>query len=605
MTLDIETEFQKILLRYGYSRMEEDFRREMYREIRTILHDVCGGNHKVAIKCAGIHTSRLMEDFIDVLKIDCIIDNNPERIEEEIQRFHIPIFRSYKGRNINTVIISSFEFRRECKQELGNDPGIEIVDIYDKLMQKGYYLSKEYYKYIGEPYKAIIKCQYQYKQCRDTKEKERFLDQLIGHYLDIRDIYSAQKYVKEYIKYSYKKKKEKEKLLEELEQLLVTIKRKCNDRNQKDILWFWQDALPFEYVKEMQYLSKEANKGIFFEQAYTPSWVTRSVYARILDQKEEYDIYNNKNNWPKEHKTIEFMKSKGYDCRKIMCIGKQHIPLDRYDIQYSKNMLQQATATEIWWEALRELLLSEKPVFFLLHTGMETHVPIVSPALDEYTCIVESDIPTRYTPEGEKLHRERLKKNVNYIDQEWKFFIDILGDNSIKIFMSDHGDVLRKETRQYTKDALHVAMIVTGRGVPCRQYCRLFCLTDFLKLLVYLLEQNERNEAQLFSDEIWLNGVDFYNKRVIEKYNEIECLELGISYNGILTLMDRYVKLGTGEEIYHIFPDECTNCIKDKRYQKRIKILRKHAGECFIDINKNPKFKYSHLLYEALGKMHI
>ena len=69
--------------------------------------------------------------------------------------------------------------------------------------------------------------------------------------------------------------------------------------------------------------------------------------------------------------------------------------------------------------------------------------------------------------------------------------------------------------------------------------------------------------------------------------------------------MDRYVKLGTGEEVYHIFPDECTNCIKDKRYQKRIKILRKHAGECLIDINKNPKFKYSHLLYEALGKKHI
>ena len=66
MMLDIETEFQKILLRYGYSRMEEDFRREMYREIRTILHDVCEGNHKIAIKCAGIHTSRLMEDFIDV-----------------------------------------------------------------------------------------------------------------------------------------------------------------------------------------------------------------------------------------------------------------------------------------------------------------------------------------------------------------------------------------------------------------------------------------------------------------------------------------------------------------------------------------------------------
>lgn len=602
---DIEQELRGILEKYGYTGLKEDCRRNVYREIRNILCEVCRPGARVAVKCAGYHTLRLLEDFGDVLRVDCLLDRNPSQAGERIKALHIPIYTSPDEAGVDKVIISSFEWRNECMRELQGLDGVEAIDLYECLEKAGYSLEKAYYDYQENTYQTVIECQAEYRKCCSRQGEEQLLEQLIGCYLDIRDICSARKCLDLYIDQGFRKSSEMSRLREELEDLLLEIRTECGKRKQKDILWFWQDALAYEYVEEMERLCKTAEKGVFFQEAYTPSPVTRSVYARILDQQEEYDVYHDMDSWPKAHKTVEFLKEKGYHCKKIAGIEQRSIPLDTLDLHHVNLMIQPCAATELWWEALRELLLSSEPVFFLLHGGRETHPPLVSPALEEYSLFELLDFPGLLTQEGERRHRERVKANVKYLDEEWDFFLHLLHEECIKIVMSDHGDIQGKRTKPCGKDLLHTMLAAVGGGVPAKRYSELFCITDFIKLLMYLLEPTQEHEAAMFSDKIWLNAVDYYNKDWVNDWIQAGFPEMGISYCGTLTREDRYVKFGTGEEAYHIFPDEQTNRIADPACQERIDALRAYAGDRFINISRHPKFRYSHLLYEAMGKKHI
>lgn len=601
--IDIEQSFQEILTKYGYTGMKEDFRRNVYREIRNILHDVCEAGEKVAIKCAGDHTAVLLNDFFDVIEVDYILDKNPDNANEKVKSFQIPIISTHVGHEIDKVIISSFELRQECVEEFRKEGDIEVIDIYEKLEERGLHLTKAYYRYLDDPYRAVVECQHQYRT--SVEDKPALLKQLIGCYLDIRDICSALNFIDEYIENQYPEWKAVQALKEDLNCLVDDIKAACRNRPQKDILWFWQDALPYEYGKSMERLCEAAKKGMVFEEAYSPSWTTRSVYARILDQKEEFEIYTDIENRPKSHIAIEYLKKAGYDCYKITCMGLEDIPLDTFNLYSAYDLMQYCTTPELWWEGLRKILSSEKPVFLLLHTGVETHPPMVSPALKEYKKRLLEDYGTVYAGHRIQDSQELYQKNSSYVDQELSFLLELLGKDKIKIFMSDHGNITKKRVQAYSKDALHIVFTVLGSGIPARSYCKLFSVTQFLQLLIFLLEPSEEHEKAMFSEEIWLNAVDLYSLEVIKKYIEYGMIETGIAYCGILTLADRYVRLGTGEEFYHIFPDEQTNHIAEPNYQERIQILREHAGDRFIDIRKNSKFRYSHLVYEALGKKYI
>lgn len=94
--------------------------------------------------------------------------------------------------------------------------------------------------------------------------------------------------------------------------------------------------------------------------------------------------------------------------------------------------------------------------------------------------------------------------------------------------------------------------------------------------------------------------MDAYDNNLIQKSINKDVEEWEIAYRGLQSIDDRYILMATGKEIYNRLPDEKTNYIDDERFKERINYLRKKTGNNFIDITKEPQFKYSHLLYDSL-----
>ena len=116
------------------------------------------------------------------------------------------------------------------------------------------------------------------------------------------------------------------------------------------------------------------------------------------------------------------------------------------------------------------------------------------------------------------------------------------------------------------------------------------------------------NEKHFCREEIRINGVDFYNKDAILKYQSMGWKKYGLAYDGFITPIDRYILLATGEEMYSRREADYENVIDDPQYENRVNYFRNRLAneECgFIKINSNPKFKNSKLMYDELKQERV
>ena len=67
----------------------------------------------------------------------------------------------------------------------------------------------------------------------------------------------------------------------------------------------------------------------------------------------------------------------------------------------------------------------------------------------------------------------------------------------------------------------------------------------------------------------------------------------------------KYGNMGHYAEFYYLLPNEDDNEIANTKYQDRIQYLKQKTLQKYIDIYTHPKFKDSHLIYEAQGKQFI
>lgn len=81
-----------------------------------------------------------------------------------------------------------------------------------------------------------------------------------------------------------------------------------------------------------------------------------------------------------------------------------------------------------------------------------------------------------------------------------------------------------------------------------------------------------------------------------------------MAYDGFITPTDRYILLATGEEMYSRREADYENVIDDPQYENRVNYFRNRLAneECgFIQINSNPKFKNSKLMYDELKQERV
>lgn len=609
--MNIEFELQQILESFHMSGSRIDKRREMYGILKHTMQSLAESKKTIALYGAGWHTLNILYDFGDIISVSYIIEADESRISSRVRAYQIPIIEKYNEEyNIEAVIISHYELNDEYRRVLEASHCPEIIDLYEILKAYDLMPDTEYYNWYGTPYKWLIEIRTLYENLNEKEEKGNCLRLLIKEYLGVRDFYSAYQWIDRYIEEGYSGGQDLRALAEALRQLERRILACFDKREKRDIFWFWQDGTQHYLLDRMPFVSSLRDTGIFFEESYTPSAQTRSVYANTLDQTEELEMHKDRARFRSNHKLPALMREKGYRCFKVGRIDERLHNLEDVDYMDAPRLIvSNSSLTELYWNALRIALLSDDPVFLLLHSGIESHHPYVAPTLREYDqhgsgCSTKREI---VSPEGHEKHIEVLNTTLRYVDDEYRWLQSLMGRNTIRIFMSDHGEVTRENSYLFTRDTSHTVLAISGDVKPM-VVRRLFSLLRFSELILYLVNPQGDLEDELCQDELRIGGVDYYNIKWIRQLVEVGYERYGLAYDGYTTKTERYVLLGTGEELYSVREQDFENRIDNPECQERVEYWRKRhkeEGYRFLNIKEYPKFARSKELYDSLGKTRI
>lgn len=590
--MDIEKELKKIIQKYN---MEININNILKNEIGMYLYSRIEEGEKIGIMCAGQHTKHLLQDFSNLLNPYCILDSDPKKIGTIIERMVVSNIEKYK--EVDKIVISTTDYRDEVK-ELLEDLGFpkeKMIDIYDYLNQNGLLSPFTYYSMQDNVYVPFIFLNNRYKVSGD---ESKYLYMLIKCYLNIRDIKTALECMEEYIRRNFEEKERIKNIYNEISSFIIEIKKILGKRNKRDIVWFWQDALRFDWVEFMPFYQEQRKKGLFFTNTYNSSVWTRCVYELIFNKRYEIDDDAWKDSGNRSYDWIERLEQRGYKCVRVSNERDNEIDLIT-DFDFRKNKISsfsQATS-QLYWTLINYILNSQSPVFILAHSVIEAHVPVCSPDLERYDYRW-----ARFDMMFQENVKEKMMQNAQrtckYLDGITKYTCELFGDAAVKIFMSDHGMVSTLKSRRWNKDANHFNFIVSGGKIEPQKCNGLFSLYQFDKVIEYILDPNDANLNNIFQSEIILQAVDVYNKNTIESSIKMGFEEYCVSFRGMQSENDRYILLKTGKEIYNVFPDDYTNYINKTEYLDRINEYRKKVGTAFA--GDDEKFKYTYILYDHL-----
>ncbi|MBD5532341.1 MAG: hypothetical protein HDQ98_09080 [Lachnospiraceae bacterium] len=443
----------------------------------------------------------------------------------------------------------------------------------------------------------------------DTKKyllntNARRLRRVIYDYLAIFDFVNAFYYMEEYIRRKYWNYKKYQRMKRDLEKLIKQIKIRLAKR--EDIIVFWTDNVSYNELEWMPKLQKKSKDSLFFENAYTPTPYTRPTMCAMANKWLDIDDFGkddlrNLNS----HNSILLRKIYEYGFEaKYFDVGPGNGPcvFDK-SIQHWTDRWHDSTC-RICFDAINELLNTEKKQVMIIHAVMEVHPPHIYP--DKHGQIPHMQMDYKRGELERKRGRgyQQIRNAAEYWDEQLDFYSGLLGEFTTKIHMSDHGKVGGKGGRRYkewVESKNHVFFFLQSKYVKSKLEKRLFTLESFAELMEEVMKAHQTGqeinlEKVLKKPFMKVQKIDTYNEILVKFLKAVHCEECGQSYRGIRTLEDYYLRF-RDHELYYRNGDEETNLIDDPKYADRIEELRALAGDYFIDISKNEKFKYARELY--------
>jgi len=580
---DIEKEYKKILQKTPIKGKSSALIYKIQECVNSTLSSISKMS-KVVIRGGGKHTQNilsLIEDRIDN-KIIAIIDDKQKG--RELKGIKIYGVKEAKSLEFDTVIISSYYHREEMKKDYEN---VNVLDFYDELEKNGLYLQQPFYDYNKGGYEIPNF----YIRNFNKNNTEQNLQYVIDSVLEIRDFINAEKYIKKYIELGYDNSNIYQNILNDLGSLFSEIKKESQKRIHRDILMFWTDAVPYNDLEFLPWIFSHKDKSVFFEKAYCNTPFTHATMRSLLKGQLPIDDFDSTTDLidSKSSKVVGYLTENNYNFKHIGhdgkdCIDKEYDISQFEEIEYNSHV----SSCLVMWSAVREMLLSLKPVFFIIHCLVETHSPFLI-----------LDTEAKLNP-----HRKgAYDGQYRYIDEQIEFYEKLIhNDNNIRIFMSDHGAHINFPEYFFADNKIHPYFIVCNSDLKNIKVKKIFSYSNFYLIIKWLITKDDKYFNQALSNYSLIQDVDVYNKERVLNFIDFNAQEYAFSYRGIVTIKDKYVRLRNGKEFFYNLPDERNNLIESIENFERIDELRKMAGNKFLDIYKYDKFKYSRELYKSKHK---
>ncbi len=567
-----------VMEKYGLTYEGGDFQGKIKSTVADILNEVSRGK-KVAVRGAGTHTRELLMLEGDSDAFGLIFDYS---VEEKETRFIAGKDRmvcpsaALSEFDVDTVLISSYAHRKAMRIELEQlGKGFEIVDLYDELQKRGLYVNAPFYQNSEDSYENVA----YFRSLYHADKNARNLKNLIIAYLKIYDFINFEKYAEKYTVKKYSYYKEVGCAVWEIKKILSYARAKLKKRKQRDIIIVWNDQVGYSDLKLAPFLYEESKNSLFFENAYTmtpftvPTFYEMFMGLKSIDDEVYYrtiPIFNRSNS-----EMLSTIAESGYE---FVYIGdeadarlfekEEAIPNYTYNSSCVRCM-----------DLLQKLLDSEKPVCAILHALVETHNPYLSGELDRakwYEWPWFDGMP-------EEVALKQMEKSLQYWDSQLAYYMDFLSDQSVRIYMSDHGKRYNYQPI-WKEPTTHIICFVTGRDVPVCRYNQMFSIYDFNKLIGCAI-QNNYKEEEICKEYALMQETDIFNLSAIRYYVENNAEECTFAFRAVRTTKELYVKLSSGKKYYYKLPDEETNCINSAD-GKRLEWLDSLAGNKFINVRE-------------------
>lgn len=594
---DLNRELEQIISKHGLERSGKPYNEYIYEKIEHIIFRQCTGR-RIAIKGAGRHTCELLARFQLPGEVVGIFD---ARVAVEgsmvVGGKEYPLYPDIEleGCSADTIIISSYTHKEEMKNEL-REIGIScnVVDIYEEILRDGLYLHEPFYYNTAHAYESVLFDLNIYKKS-DENTKGKCLCNLILSYIGIRDFLNAFFYMDVLIEGGYEDTQRFSDLKAELSCFLDGVRKALKKRWQNDLLIVWNDQLGYEDLNRCAFLKSESEKGLTLEQAFTVAPFTFPSFMAMFNKKYSLDdkiYFARHDKLGAKNLVIGMLQGKGYAFRYI----GENITASYYEQEYKRDYGVYDSSCVRCFDTLEEVLNSDEPICIILHALVETHNPYLSGELEQADWF---DWP--YIGKDVVNVNKQMDASSKYWDKQLAYYIGFFKDGCTKVYMSDHGKRYAAEP-VYNDNANHVICIIRNRWIAPAKESRLFSLVNFYELLDYLTDVSlsEVKYNKLFSEMISMQEVGIFNATAIKYYMEQNTRESAMPYRAARGPSDKYILLNTGKEYYFRLPDEETNYIDDSVYAERVEILKKAAGDYFLDFNDYYKELHEfRKLYEA------
>ncbi len=505
---------------------------------------------------------------------------------------------------------------------IGEKVSYEIVDIYE-LIKKDYRkvvvksianplkeALKEYVKWKGrtwlsdpnkscDNYDAILVKKYYAKKAKGKKEKAYYLQELIINYLLIKDFKNAFTYIDYYVRLFGTKGNNFVEIKQEFLNLFSQMKKQLHARQKKDIVVFWCDALPYTDFKDFHFLEKIESDSLIFENAYTHVPYTHTTSQTMFTGIPffEGELYRTieTGDMIKHGKTLDLLVKNSYQICEVggNYINKKYVKLSHYKI---RSMYPPATMN--LWETLAQLLQKEyKKKFIVCHMDCELHNPYWN-GDSEKLCVD----PGSFLADISKFETQR-KESARYLEKEILYYLDFFGENTCKIFMSDHGI----GGPAYLDRRLHAFCFVKDPDITKGRYKEYFSYLKFYDLLGYILQPTEDNFKKLFSEYVLIQNDHPYSKKYCEEimrrleHNEDIQWKNWMGFRGIIKNGYKLIRFPNSHEIWFNPQDEEISLRGGGiMSEDLIQFMRTWVGDEFPDIYTCKHYENTKKLYDRL-----
>ena len=553
------------------------------------------GEKQVIIFGAGGNTKILLRLLIcwrEIKKIKYIYDSH----SKVSNLFGIPVFNSLNfDEDKNSLIwISSYRYRKEMKEYLiKNNCKIHYIDPYEILskhipgtekkdifFQTGAMRSLWFSERLKNRDSAI-----------SEDERKKITRELIAGYFCIYDWVYFFKEVDDYIDIYHEDSLFYLNLKCEVSNILNNLEKQISDKKD-NIIIFMIDCLSKQVADKMVNLKKWKKNALEFLEYRCEYPGTREVLASLMT------------GWrPFEDKTyagrkIEFSDSDIlkyiYENNiKIKYLSDDYIEMIDYEKinQYRTKTEENALLSEVFFNGLCELAMSEERQIIIMHCDTTIHYPHMIPTIKYY------DYKKLNNPK--KAYKEMFKKVSIYTDEILGFYLNILGKNSdnTQIVMGDHGIdvdmefdsmIIPKERNsgiRWNGKVFNTALIIKKGGVSISKNTDLISSNQFCKIFYNILLNNALlNNIKMYKS-LPIEWVPGWNPDYIQKGFNGNNYYFGIGACGCMNKKYMFIETEDGEEFYYIYLEDKLKRIYD---EKKIQIAKKSLGIDEINSNKFP-----------------